>query len=171
MRGGWAMAFRDILQVMTDLIELHSSLIAIAERKTEILKRNEVDQLMQIVQQENKLVRQIGELDRQRIDATGRFLIEKCYAPNPRITVSDLVKIIFKSEEKKQLLDLQQQLMTTMRTLRDLNQLNQQLIEHSLAFIDYSIDLISGAPEDEIFYHNPNQSYASKRQGLFDTKA
>ncbi|GAA4873891.1 hypothetical protein GCM10023310_61920 [Paenibacillus vulneris] len=166
------MAFEALIQIMTALNDVHENLLELAERKKQVLIQNDVEQLMQIVSKENKLVKQIGELDQQRVEAIGQFMIEKGYKPNPKVTVSDLTKIIFNVEDKKALLGMQKQLLGNIHKLKELNQLNQQLIEHSLAFLEYSLDLIAGPPEDEYTYKNPQMNtYGSKRAGLFDTKA
>ncbi|MFD0680761.1 MULTISPECIES: flagellar protein FlgN [unclassified Paenibacillus] len=166
------MAFQALIQTMTELNEIHDTLFELAELKKQVLIRNDVEQLTQIVSKENKLVKQIGELDRQRVEVIGQFLIEKGYKPNPKVTVSDLTKIIFNIDDKKTLLGLQKQLLATIRKLRELNQLNQQLIEHSLSFIDYSLDLYVGPPEDDIIYSKPRQNTnGNKRLGIFDTRA
>ncbi|SFL89025.1 FlgN protein [Paenibacillus sp. 1_12] len=165
------MAFEALVQTMQELNDIHDILFELAEQKKQVLVRNDVPQLMQLVSKETKLVKQVGELDQRRIDTIGQFLIEKGYKPNPKVTVSDLTKIIFNPAEKKMLLDLQKQLIDTIRNLRESNRLNQQLIEHSLAFIDYSLDLIAGPPEDGVFYQNPQQQQAPKRVGMFDTRA
>ncbi|MCS7459954.1 flagellar protein FlgN [Paenibacillus doosanensis] len=166
------MAFEALLQTMTALNDIHESLLELGERKKQVLILGDIESLMQIVSKENKLVKQIGELDQQRIDAIGQFMIEKGYKPNPKVTVSDLTKIIFNVEDKKLLLGQQKRLLGTINKLREMNKLNQQLIEHSLAFVDYSLDLIAGPPEDEYRYQHPqSQTYGSKRPGLFDTRA
>ncbi|MBP1157807.1 MULTISPECIES: flagellar protein FlgN [unclassified Paenibacillus] len=166
------MSLEALLQTMAELNDVHNTLLDLAERKKHVLIHNEVEQLTQIVNKENKLLKRIGELDQQRVEATGAFLMEKGYKPNPRVTVSDLTKIIFNIDEKKMLMDEQKRLMAMIRKLRERNQLNQQLLEHSLAFVNYSLDLIVGAPEDDVVYTNPQQqTYGTKRQGLFDTRA
>ncbi len=70
-------------------------------------------------------------------------------------------------------MDEQKQLLATIRKLRELNQFNQQLTEHSLKYINYSLDLLAGSSDDEVIYHNPHQQLSSsmKPNRLFDTKA
>ncbi|OXM86366.1 flagellar protein FlgN [Paenibacillus rigui] len=166
------MAFQALTQTMTALTDVHMTLLELAEQKKQVLIRNDVEQLMQIVSKENKLVKQIGELDLQRIEAIGQFMIEKGYKPNPKVTVSDLTKIIFNVDDKKTLVGLQRQLLAAIRKLKEVNQVNQQLIMQSLQFIEYSIDIIAGPPEDEVVYQHPQHaSYGAKRSGLFDTRA
>ncbi|MDQ1911276.1 flagellar protein FlgN [Paenibacillus sp. GD4] len=165
------MSFQALLEIMSALNEIHNTLLELAEQKKHVLIHNQVEQLTQIVTKENKLLKQIGELDQQRVEVIGQFLMEKGYKPNPRVTVGDLTKIIFNADEKKQLTDTQKQLMGTIRKLRELNQFNQELIQQSLNYINYSLDIIVGPPEDDVIYHNPQQQgYGMKRQGLFDTK-
>jgi len=166
------MAFRALIQTMTAFNDIHDTLLELAEQKKQVLVRNDVEKLTQIVSKENKLIKQISELDLLRVEAIGQFLIEKGYKPNPKVTVSDLTKIIFNIDDKKELLGLQKQLLEKIRNLREMNQLNQQLIEHSLSFIDYSLDLFVGPPEDDLIYQKPQQnSYNNSRPGIFDTKA
>jgi flagellar biosynthesis/type III secretory pathway chaperone len=167
-----SMAFQALIQTMTALNDIHDALSELAEQKKQVLIHNIVEQLTQIVSKENKLVKQLGELDRQRVEVIGQFLMEKGYKPNPKVTVSDLTKIIFNIEDKKTLLSLQKQLLGSIRKLREMNQLNQQLIEHSLSFIDYSLDLIVGPPDDDVIYHKPQQGNRGRKGlGLFDTRA
>jgi len=166
------MAFQALAEVLTALTDIHETLLELAEQKKQVLIRNDVEQLMKIVNQENKLVKKINEWDQARIDAIGRIMIEKGYKPNPKVTVSDLTKILFNIEDKKTILGLQKQLLSAIRKLKEANQLNQQLIEHSLAFIDYSVDIIAGPPENEVTYRHPHhQLQGSRRVGLFDTRA
>jgi flagellar biosynthesis/type III secretory pathway chaperone len=85
--------------------------------------------------------------------------------------VGDLIKLV-KAEDEKALADKQKQLLETIEKLRELNQLNQKLIEQSLAFIEYSMDLVLGPSEDNATYQNPvHQQQGVKRRGMFDSRA
>ncbi|TVY09332.1 flagellar protein FlgN [Paenibacillus cremeus] len=166
------MSLQALLDTMTALNEVHTALLELAEQKKQVLIHNKVDELTQIVNKENKLLKRVGELDAERVERTGQFLIEKGYKPNPRVTISDLAKILFVPEEKRTLMDAQKQLLGTVRRLREINTGNQQLLEQALAFVDYSLDLFVGPPEDEVIYQKPHQhSSGAKRPGLFDARA
>ena len=124
-----------------------------------------------IVNKESKLVRHIDELDKQRFNEISKYLISRGYKPNPQITVSDLIRLIFKAEEKQALLHAHKQLMVVLEKLKQMNISNQQLIQQSLSFIDYSIDLVLGPSDDDIVYRNPSQQKSDKRAGMFDRRA
>jgi flagellar biosynthesis/type III secretory pathway chaperone len=166
------MAFQALLRTIAALNDRHTTLLELAELKKNVLIHNEVGKLTEIVNKENKLIKQIGILDQERVDGVGNFLIEKGYKPNPKVTIGDLIKIIFNIEDKKTLMEAQRQLKETIHQLRQKNVVNQQLIEQSIIYIDYSLDLFVGPPDDDAVYHNPQQQMkGAKRPGVFDTRA
>lgn len=166
------MSIQLLINTLLSLIELHTLLLDLAEQKTAVLVHNQVDKLNKIVNKETSLMKQMSELDYQRLEDISKFLIEKGYKPNPKVTVSELIKLVVKAEDKKSLADAHKQLLAIIDQLREKNQLNQKLIEHSLAFIDYSMDLILGPPENEVVYQNPtHQQQGIKRSGMFDSRA
>ncbi|MEC0267587.1 MULTISPECIES: flagellar protein FlgN [Paenibacillus] len=166
------MSIQLLMETMSKLQEAHEALLVLAREKPRVLVKNDVEQLNNIVNKESRWIRGIQELNLERIQHIGSYLISRGYNPNPKITVADLVKIIFKAEEKQLLMQAQQKLVETMKTLKAENEINQQLIEQSLSFINYTVDLVLGVPEDDVIYQRPNQvPYGAKRPGLFDTKA
>lgn len=166
------MSIQPLINVLDQLIALHEELLKCAEEKTPVLVKNEVTTLNDIVHKESKMVKHMEELERKRVQSIGEYLISRGYNPDPRVTVGDLIRIIFKADEKKLLQVRQQALLKIVKKLQSVNELNAQLIKQSLHFIDYSIDLIVGAPEDDAMYQNPNQQrYGQRRQGVFDSRA
>lgn len=165
------MGIEALLDMMSKLQEAHVALLKLTKEKSQIIISNQTEQLNMIVSKENKLIRSIGELDQQRMVVVNEYVMSRGYAPNPRITINDLVKIIFKAEDKQVLAEAQKKLLAIIVQLKEANALNQQLIEQSLSFIDYSLDLFTGAPEDDVIYHNPASHRSGSRPGMFDTKA
>lgn len=164
---------QELIKAMDVLADLHGELLTVSSAKREVLVRNEVDQLNQIVSREGKLIRLIGEADQQRIKAMSDYLLRRGYHYDSRITVSNLIKLVFKSEEKQQLLQAHQRLVAILAELKKVNELNNQLIQQSLSFIDYTLDLFTGASTEEATYTNPmkNRSNGSKGLGYFDARA
>lgn len=166
------MSIQPLLDTMDKLQEAHEELLELAQVKKQILISNDVDRLNIIVNKESKFVRGIAESNQERLQHISSYLISRGYNPNPKITIGDLIKVIFKAEEKQALSQAQQKLLETIQHLKQYNTLNQQLIEQSLAFIDYSVDLVLGAPEDDVIYRNPALTNSrTKRMGVFDSKA
>lgn len=166
------MNLASLLELLEKLIELHQMLLVLAKEKTPVLVNNQVDRLNTIIHKENKLIKNVEEFDRRRVQLTGEYLISRGYNPDPKVRISDLIKIVFKADEKKALSDMQKRLFDSIKELQEHNEVNQKLVEQSMAFIDYSLDLFVKTPEQDAFYQHPNQSgYNPVRNGLFDTKA
>jgi flagellar biosynthesis/type III secretory pathway chaperone len=150
----------------------HEELVDLAERKREALIRNGVDEVSAIVNRETKLMRAVEELLRQQSDATNAFFRAKGFQPTRAITVTELARMVTDPEEKEALQSARDRLSEIIAALKKKNELNQQLIEQSLAFINYSIDLAVG-PEDEPTYQNPayqKDKQGQQRAGFFDSR-
>lgn len=161
-----------LIQSMARLVELHREMLELGERKTETIVHNRVAELNQIVNKESKLIKLIADTDRERIEAVGQFLIAKGYKPNPYVTISDLSRVVTRAEDKMALLAEQAELAGVLGKLKERNALNQQLIEHSLSFIDYSLNVMTGFDDNGATYQHPGQAVPyAQRPGLFDTKA
>jgi len=164
-------SIQPLAETLQGLIELHQALLELAKEKTPVLVDNRVDVLTQLMNKESKLLKKVVELDQLRTQAMNEYLTARGYHPNPNVTISDLAKMIFKMDEKKILLQLQEEFTALLTKLKHVNELNQKLIEQSLMFINYSVDLLLDSPP-EVTYGKPQQHAPSaSRAGLFDTKA
>jgi flagellar biosynthesis/type III secretory pathway chaperone len=164
------MSIQSLIETMDRLVQIHLFLLDLSEQKKDVLIKNQVDKLNKIVNKETSLIKEITLLDKQRIEYISEFLVQKGYRPNPSITVGDLIKLVVAIEDKRALEEKQRALLGTIFKLKKLNQLNAQLIEHSLAFIEYSLDLVLGPPEDDMIYHKPSHQQSTKRSGMFDSR-
>jgi flagellar biosynthesis/type III secretory pathway chaperone len=163
-----------IEQVVNSLVKLndaHLILLETAEDKKRSILENDMDALNRIVAKENKMMKNIIELERLRTAAVDEFLKQRGFAATQSMTISTLIRMVVKAEEKQALSNAQSTLSDTLQKLKQLNAINQQLIKQSLEFIEYSIDLLSGSSEQEITYSNQPQHSKGYGPGLFDTKA
>jgi len=165
------MSVTGLIHTMNQMIQIHQTLLELSQQKTSILVANQVDKLNQIVNKERNIIKEIKELDNRRIDEINEFLLEKGYKPNPKITIEDFSKLVFKADEKHSIKEAQEKLLRIIGKLKEHSQLNQSLIEQSLAFIEYSLDIVLGPPEDEVVYHKPLQQQNMMRSGMFDRRA
>ncbi|MEI7025668.1 flagellar protein FlgN [Paenibacillus sp. y28] len=166
------MPFQSLLNTMGAINDVHITLIELAAEKKQAIIDKRLDTLSRITKQESALLKRIGELEGQRNETIAKVLLSKGYRASLKVAISDLAKIIFNPEDKEMLLESGRRLMSSIHTLREANELNQQLIQHSLDYINFSVDLLKGPfEENEVIYHNPHQkSLGAARSGLFDTR-
>jgi len=155
---------------MEQLIELHESLINTANDKKRAIADNNIQLLTSLMTQENRLVKQIATTEQRRLDYVSIFLKEKGIRSQLNLTVTELSRLVFDNEDKQRLLDVKDRLLSSVHLLKKENKLVEQLLEQSLEFIDFSLNIIVGV-DDDLIYQNPSQPLAGyKKNNFFDSK-
>ncbi|MDF2721737.1 MAG: hypothetical protein K0Q59_1412 [Paenibacillus sp.] len=160
-----------IIQTLDQLIEVHRRLLELSEQKRKAIIGNEVDAIMQMTQREAKLIRLADQLEAQRADAVQAYMRSRNMYVTSAITIQTLSKIAVRLEEKQALATRREELLQLIDKIKQVNDLNRQLIQQSLAFIDFSLDLIAGPAEQEAVYHHPLHDQQSYQRSYFDRKA
>ncbi|WP_342563316.1 flagellar protein FlgN [Paenibacillus sp. FSL R7-0345] len=165
------MALTRLLELLERLDETHLQMLDLAAVKKQTIMDNKVDGLIDIMNRESKLMKLIGQLEEQRAEAAFTFLQGVGIRSNLNLNLTELSRLVFDPEDKSRLQQIQQKLSGTLQQLKQANELNQKLIEQSLTFIDYSLDLLVGRPNQEFTYHHPaDKGYSNARPGLFDAR-
>jgi glycine betaine/choline ABC-type transport system substrate-binding protein len=142
------------------------------QTKKEAIIKDDINSLIQIMNQESRMMKRIAALEEERIAACQAFLREKGIKSSLNLNITELSRLVFDPEEKQSLLQTQASLSKTLNELKLINDLNQKLIEQSLNFINYSVDLLGASPMQEITYAPPtHKPTGSKASGFFDTRA
>ncbi|PLT31066.1 flagellar protein FlgN [Peribacillus deserti] len=164
------MSAQHIITAMEKLVKLHRSLHDLAEKKTNIIKAGSMEALNKIMIDEQKHVKAIGMIEREREQAVSEFLQKK--GSMPSANVSACIELAEHSE-KETLTVLKQSLLESVLSLKEINYLNQQLIYQSLQFINLSLDMVR--PKQQVFnYEKPVQQkgqYQTGNRSYFNSKA
>lgn len=145
-------------------------LIELAEEKRTILIQNQKDKLMPIVNQENRLIKELQAVEKQREQIFSNFMQENGLEAKAPLSVSDIAKMTVSLQDKKRLLACGERLSESVNKLRDLNHFNQEMIAQSLEYVQYTLDLI--VPEDDVTYQNPERMTQQKKSAsIFDARA
>lgn len=156
-----------IVNNLEQLSGLHEQLIETgAEKKSAIMSRD-LNTLMRIMRLETRLVKQVADLDAERGALSRKYMIEKGVKHRFNMSFKQLMSIVFNADDRLTLQDVHKRLESALMELRAINEVNQALLNQSLDFIQFSIDLII-APEDESYtYKRPTDaaSYTSRFNG------
>ncbi|MBP2001780.1 flagellar biosynthesis/type III secretory pathway chaperone [Paenibacillus shirakamiensis] len=166
------MAVHQLIEALSQLDQAHANMIELAGEKQTAIMNNDVDGLIGILNQESRTLKRIEQLEDVRLATCYHFLKEKGVKSQLKLTITELSRLVFDPDEKKLLTDMQRQLSDKLQHLKRLNDLNQKLIEQSLTFLEYSLDLLVGAPDEAATYQHPADKPGSvRRPGIFDTRA
>ncbi|MCL6601874.1 MAG: flagellar protein FlgN [Paenibacillus sp.] len=165
------MALTRLIELLERLDEAHQQMLELAATKKDAIMDNKVEGIVEILNRESKLMKLTGQLEEQRAEAAYAFLQGVGIRSNLNLNLTELSRLVFDPDDKSRLLHIQRKLSDTLQSLKKANELNQKLIEQSLTFIDYSLDILVGRPNQEITYHHPSEkSGGISRPGLFDAR-
>ncbi|MFE4712079.1 MULTISPECIES: flagellar protein FlgN [Paenibacillus] len=166
------MALTTLIELLERLDEVHIQMLDLAATKKQAIMENKIEMLIQIINKESKQMKTIEQLEEERAQAIHAFLQGAGIRSNLKLNLSELSRLVFDLDDKQRLLHIQKKLAGTLQQLKEANALNQQLIQQSLSYIDFSIESMSYYSETEATYHHPaEKSGGVQRSGLFDTRA
>ena len=162
------MPLEKMIRSLEKLIEHQEGLINVAVGKTDIIIRNDIEALQTILKQENKHIQIIQKLEAE-IFKLGKEILEKTGYIDATQTLTAVIECV--PEEKREYLhELKERLTAAALTLQQRNNLNQELLEQSLQFINLSLDLL--LPDMDSFNYNPTvQDEQKETHSIFDSKA
>ncbi|GGG84421.1 flagellar protein FlgN [Paenibacillus radicis (ex Gao et al. 2016)] len=164
------MSVQPIIDVLQAQLALYGNLLEIESSKKPLIMSNDFLQLNVVTQKEKLLVAQAEELERNRNLITLRYFKDIGFRYRVSL-LSEVIKSVSELETKQKLMQLHGQLTEILKELKQVNELNQQLVQQSIAFIDFSIDLMVEDPSEDVVYQHPmNQLGNYKRNGLFDSR-
>lgn len=154
-----------LIRTMEQLIQLNRSLYVLQVKKTEIVKKGDIEAFQQLQQNEQKHLAAIQKVDRERQTMVARLVPR---LENP--TVTDCLTSLTKTEQKK-LVSLKEQLLTQLMEIKEQNDLNQQLIQQSLDFIHLNVNLL--LPQQKQINYGPksNEKQPTETRRIFQSEA
>src|SRR5690606_25996773 len=128
----------------------YKALLKIALQKKDHIVQNEITDLTACISQESKLLKLISEHETTVRSVSVRLQRELGVRPKLKITLSEIGKMVFNPNDKQELAKLQSELALVVDQLKKANELNQQLLQQSIEFVGFSLDVMYGAPDEEV---------------------
>ncbi|MFU1796314.1 flagellar protein FlgN [Paenibacillus azoreducens] len=166
------MSIQALIDTLDRLNDLHVELLQVAEMKKQAVIHNRYEDITAALTKESRLLKSVKELEEQCYQEGQAFIAGKGIKSKLRLTISEISRLVFEPEEKARLIEVQRELTSNLEELKRVNSHIQDLIQQSLSYIDFSLNLMVGAMDDEATYSHPEQhSRGIQRSGLFDTRA
>jgi flagellar biosynthesis/type III secretory pathway chaperone len=159
-----------LYELLDNLTQLHKAMYTLAMQKKDVVVKGQIDELIAITRQEQQLIKGVAAAETARQAVVKELSVEKGFALQEG-TLAELIKLTTSAEEKIRLTSYREELNRVVNELRDANELNQQLIEHSLSFVNMTLDLITDTPEDDYIYGKPTNDIRQANRTFFNKKA
>lgn len=155
------MTFKDELKGLL-LVELDNleKLLKLSFTKTQAILNDDLEQISDITLIEEKLVREVMELEDKRIKLLDNWGV-KIDTP-----ISDVVEQI--PDGKKELIELRKKFKGVMEKLGDRNQVNARLIEQNLEWVEFNLNLLTSTTTPGSYGEDSKKR--EEKQKLFDRK-
>lgn len=164
------MAYDALMNNLEQAYKTQLLLKTIAEQKREAIVHNHLEEINRMVQLEGKLVGQLDQLETERIHLAEEYMRQNGFMPAGQIKLSTLIGVTHHAERKLQLMLMHSKLSAIVDELRTMNELNQQLIQQSLSYLQFHLDLLIDDGNEGLTYQNPAAPLAKQGYSSFDAK-
>ncbi|MCL2851482.1 MAG: flagellar protein FlgN [Defluviitaleaceae bacterium] len=160
----------ELLTVLNEQAENYENLLALSHEKHQVLVQNDVKSLQKITNVENIIVGNNQRLEKKRmkiVSDISTVLGKK----ESDMTLTVLAGLIERQDEHPALVEVTKRLRATVEDLKEINERNKTLLEFSLDYIDFSMNLIRSSMSEGITdnYDASNQP-DDGRSTLFQAK-
>lgn len=162
------MSIQHIIQSMKELYNRHEQLLDLSKQKTELVKQGDMEQLQKLLVKERKSIRLAEQAESKRIESVQAWL-ENNKLPLDDITVTNLLAHVEEKQEKQELEQAAINLAEVMMKLKQQEKLNQDLIQQSMQFVQFSLNLLQ--PSIENMNYGNKDGAPSVKRSVFDSKA
>lgn len=163
--------FSLLIQQLKQLLLIYRALFTFAEEKKQAIIKNHIETINMITMKESKAMKPVPDLESSARTLLTKLQRELGFRPKLKMTLSEMVQLLTDPKQKQELSQVQNDLASVSDKLKQSNAHNQQLIQLSLEYVNFSLDAICGPPEDEVTYQRPTQSnQVQKRTGIYDRR-
>ncbi|NLC69678.1 MAG: flagellar protein FlgN [Clostridiaceae bacterium] len=165
-----------LLSIFEKEAELYSKFLDLSRQKTEVLINGDVRELENITKNELVLIESVGELEETREQAVSEIACGMGVEASS-LTISSIIDNLDKAWDKgwdkawaEKLKKARANILCTIEEIRKTNMRNKVLIDASLEYIDFSLNLLSSTNDKGINYSRDGKEGNSEKLSLFDVK-
>lgn len=142
--------------ILTEMLELYRALLTLSKQKREMLVKVQVQDIEAITKREETLILQIGKLEglREQLVAS---IAKTSELPPEELNLAKIRGLV-DEDKADRFVWIDQEFDAILKELTPLNKLNTDLIQQSLGFINYNLNLLSQS--------QVGPTYAAKGQNI-----
>jgi flagellar biosynthesis/type III secretory pathway chaperone len=163
-----ASLIEELITLLKNEKENYEQLLVLAEEKVKIITSNDIEMLQKITAAESTIIGRNQKLDQKREQCVKSIGIVLNRNPE-ELTLTVIAEILPNKDESESLTKIKNELKTVLEALKLKNEQNHKLIESSLDYIDFSINLIRQGIEGD-GYLSPIGEVVQEGKNFFDAK-
>ena len=136
--------YKALIELLQAQSGLYSELLEASRQKRAYLVNSDIDAIRRVTARENGLIGKLRKAEREREKITGN-LTAGLPVPAGGLTLADLISRVDDISLRAQLENLRLRVRSLMDDLKIVNEQNKILINQSLEYIDFSMNLLRNA--------------------------
>lgn len=158
-----------IIEILKKEQNYYRDLLELSNKKKSIIIEGKIPELEKIIKIEQNMIFDLGQLEKHREEELQKLC--ELMKLDPKSTVTELSPLL-PEQLAKQLKRLQQEIGSTIKELQSVNDVNGQLIQQSLEYIEYTVNMVTSSGPANSLYDDLQASgkNLNNKKRLFDTK-
>jgi flagellar biosynthesis/type III secretory pathway chaperone len=157
-----------LIALLTEMVDLYQAILELSRQKRELLIAVKPQDLEAVTKQEELLILQVGKLESARSRLT-KDIAAAAGRPSAALTLAEL-KELAGPEDAERLEDIAADLDRIMQELAPINQLNTELIQRALGFINYNLNLLTQSAASPTYAADGRNPQENHQRKLVDRK-
>jgi len=158
-----------LLEMLDKQAQSFEELYGLSEEKRDAIVKNDIDALQKITNLENILITQNHRIEKKRLtlvkDIAG--VLDK---KDDNLTLAGLIEALEGQAEQEDLKAVGRRIQAALGKLSEANALNESLIKNALEYIEYSVNVIQSALNQEVSMYSVQGGRLREESGTFDAK-
>lgn len=164
-----ASLMQELLDTLKEQNNIYQSLLDIASKKKVSIIENDINSLQSFVKEENVYVGRNQRLEKKRIELFKD--IAMVLGKNKELSLKEIIECMKGQDGEKELIEIREQMLDILPKLKSLNNQNQELIQMSIDYVDFSINMIrSTNANSPTYYDLSGNEINSMDKKMFDAK-
>lgn len=131
-----------LLALMEEQVKVMSDLAVLSQKKSQVLVDGKMEDLDVLLRGEQALLWQMGRIEERRFQAQMALAAQLGIHPS-QLTLERLLQIVPPNEAER-CQEIAERYGATAGELAQVNQLNTELIQQAMAYVDFSLQLLGG---------------------------
>ncbi|TYQ15013.1 UNVERIFIED_CONTAM: FlgN protein [Acetivibrio alkalicellulosi] len=157
-----------LFEILNQEALIYEDILKISRDKTDIIIKGKVNELENITKLEQSLIVKMGKLEILR-ESLIEEISQELDIKESNATVSLIAQHLDKDTSTK-LYEYKSKMENLLAELKDINELNSKLLQNSIDYIDFSLNVLSSASESDNNYGHEGQISEGKKKTFFDVK-
>lgn len=161
---------QQLIENLSEQAYYYEKLVEISYAKKKIIIKNDVPELQKLTSDENILVGKLQKSDKAR-EGIMNDVAYVLNAGGEKLTLTTLLERLKDQKEAEHLSEIKEKLSTITKELETINGQNKVLVDNSLEYISYSVNVLKGTLAGEnAFYDSMGNEINHDSRGFFDAR-